>query len=32
MDKFLGDGALAVFGTPNDRADHADAAVSDGID
>jgi class 3 adenylate cyclase len=28
VNKFLGDGALAVFGVPNDLADHADAAVS----
>jgi class 3 adenylate cyclase len=28
VNKFLGDGALAVFGAPNDFADHADAAVS----
>jgi class 3 adenylate cyclase len=28
VNKFLGDGALAVFGAPNDVADHADAAVS----
>ncbi len=28
VNKFLGDGALAVFGAPNDVANHADAAVS----
>jgi adenylate cyclase len=28
VNKFLGDGALAVFGAPNDVAHHADAAVS----
>jgi adenylate cyclase len=28
VNKFLGDGALAVFGAPNDFADHATAAVS----
>jgi adenylate cyclase len=27
VNKFLGDGALAVFGAPNELADHADAAV-----
>lgn len=27
VNKFLGDGALAVFGAPNDLADHADEAV-----
>jgi len=27
VNKFLGDGALAVFGAPNGLADHADAAV-----
>jgi adenylate cyclase len=28
VNKFLGDGALAVFGAPNDLADHADAAMT----
>ena len=28
VNKFLGDGALAVFGAPNDLADHADAALT----
>jgi class 3 adenylate cyclase len=28
VNKFLGDGALGVFGAPDDLADHADAAVS----
>lgn len=27
VNKFLGDGAMAVFGAPNDLANHADAAV-----
>ena len=28
VNKFLGDGALAVFGAPNDLADHADSALT----
>jgi class 3 adenylate cyclase len=28
VNKFLGDGALAVFGAPNDHAEHADAALT----
>jgi class 3 adenylate cyclase len=28
VNKFLGDGALAVFGAPNELADHAEAAVT----
>ena len=28
VNKFLGDGALAVFGAPNDLANHADAAMN----
>jgi adenylate cyclase len=27
VNKFLGDGAHAVYGAPNDLADHADAAA-----
>ena len=28
VNKFLGDGAMAVFGAPNDLVDHADAAIA----
>ncbi|MDM4141663.1 MULTISPECIES: adenylate/guanylate cyclase domain-containing protein [Mycobacterium] len=31
VNKFLGDGALAVFGAPNELADHADAAVNTAV-
>src|SRR6201987_840968 len=31
VNKFLGDGALAVFGAPNDLADHADAALNSAV-
>ena len=31
VNKFLGDGALAVFGAPNDLADHADAAMTTAV-
>ncbi len=32
VDKFLGDGVLAVFGAPEGFADHADRAVAAGLD
>jgi adenylate cyclase len=32
VNKFLGDGALAVFGAPNDLADHADSAVRSAVE
>jgi class 3 adenylate cyclase len=32
VNKFLGDGAMVVFGAPNDLADHADAAVSTAVE
>jgi adenylate cyclase len=28
VNKFLGDGALSVFGAPNDLLDHADVALN----
>ena len=31
VNKFLGDGALAVFGAPNDLTDHADAALKTAV-
>jgi adenylate cyclase len=31
VNKFLGDGALAVFGAPNDLSDHADAALNTAV-